>query len=159
MNQERALNQIADSRQALLKSIEGISEHIMASEKVEGEWTIKDLLAHIIAWDEICLVPLRRFSQGQQFQPEIIKNSDIWNKPQVEKRQDQAVSTLLRELTRIRLELLAATQRLDDTQWKMSIEMPWGGEKGTVASLLSGLASHELRHTQSIMNFREEKNR
>jgi uncharacterized damage-inducible protein DinB len=158
MDQEKALNEIADSRQALLKSIQDLNERIMTDQAVEGEWTIKDLLAHIIAWDEICLAPMRKFNQNMPFQPEIVEDSDIWNKPQVDKRQEQSVGTILRELTRIRLELLAATQRLDDTQWKMSIEMPWGGEKGTVTSLLSRLASHENKHAQSILKFREDKN-
>jgi uncharacterized damage-inducible protein DinB len=157
MDQEEALNQIADSRQALLKAIEGLDETLIEEQRVDGGWTIKDLLAHLIAWDEICLAPMRRFSQEQPFQPEIVEDANIWNKPQVERRRGQAVGTILRDLTRTRLELLAAVQRLDDAQWKVSLDLPWGG-KGTVSSLLSGLAVHEIEHTRTIQKYREEKN-
>jgi uncharacterized damage-inducible protein DinB len=157
MDQEDALNQIGDSRQALLKAIEGLDDRLMMEQPVEDNWTIKDLLAHIIAWDEICLAPMRRFSQGQPFEPEIVDDVNIWNKPQVERRQRQPMESILRELTRIRLELLAAIQRLEDVQWKVSIEMPWEG-KGTVTDLLKGLADHENKHTQSILSYREAEN-
>jgi uncharacterized damage-inducible protein DinB len=158
MDQEDALNRIADSRQGLLRAIEGLDDRLMGTQKVEGEWTIKDLLAHIIAWDEICLAPMRRFGQGQPFEPEIVKDNDIWNKPQVERRRDQPIGSILRELTRVRLELLAAIQRLENVQWKVPLEMPWEG-KGTVADLLRGLAEHEKEHTQKILAFKEGLNR
>jgi uncharacterized damage-inducible protein DinB len=157
MDQEEALNQIADSRQGLLTAIAGLDDRLLSMEPIEGNWTIKDLLAHIIAWDDICLKPMRQFSQNQPFQPEIVEDQSIWNKPQVEKRRSQPLEAILRELTRTRLELLAAIQRLEDVQWKVTIEMPWKG-KGTVADLLKGLADHETKHTHRILSFREGKN-
>jgi hypothetical protein len=39
------------SRSELLKSIEGLSQRELTETPIYEDWTIKDVLAHVIGWD------------------------------------------------------------------------------------------------------------
>jgi uncharacterized damage-inducible protein DinB len=154
MEVDEVFEKIADSRQSLLSAISGLDYKTIANAAVYENWTIKDVLGHIIAWDEVCLDPLRKFTLGQAFNAEPIKDHDDWNSKQAARRAAQPVESILRDLTRVRLELLSVAQRLDSTQWKVELTLPWG-ERGTVTQMLSGLAWHEEEHTREIQQWKE----
>jgi Mycothiol maleylpyruvate isomerase N-terminal domain len=46
------LEQVNSSWQSLQQAIEGISDERMAEPGVAGEWSVKDLLAHVAYWDD-----------------------------------------------------------------------------------------------------------
>ena len=62
MTPDQALAHLTESRQTLLAAIEGLSQERMAQERVEGEWTAKDILGHIASWDDATVDALRSFS-------------------------------------------------------------------------------------------------
>jgi uncharacterized damage-inducible protein DinB len=154
MEVDEVFDKIADSRQNLLAAISGLDKETISNAKIDKNWTIKDALAHIIAWDEVCLEPLRNFSRGEAFNVEPIKDHDSWNAQQLARRSGQPLDTILRDLTRVRLELLSVAQRLDDYHWKMELSLPWGN-RGTVINMLSSLAWHEEEHTKDILKWKD----
>lgn len=153
MENDEIFDKIADSRQTLMEAIDGLDGETISTIRWDQKWTVKDLLAHIIAWDESCLEPLRKFGRGEPFAAEEIKDHNAWNAQQVERWSARPLETVLRELTRVRLELLAAAQQVDERSWKVELQLPWG-EKGTVAHILSGLAWHENEHAKEILKWR-----
>jgi uncharacterized damage-inducible protein DinB len=156
MEKDEVYDDIADSRQALMAAVSGLDSDTLSKVKIDENWTIKDLLIHIIAWDEVCLIPLKALSTTGVFEAEAIPDRSAWNAAQVARRSELPMDSIWRELTRVRLELLGVAQRLDDTQWKMEFSLPWG-ERGTVAQILSGLAWHENEHTQQIEKWVQER--
>lgn len=48
---ERVLRDIDKAWRAFMDSVEGIPESLMVEENVSGDWSVKDILAHIAAWD------------------------------------------------------------------------------------------------------------
>ncbi len=48
---ERVLRDIDKAWRAFMDSVEGIPESLMTEEGVSGDWSVKDLLAHVAAWD------------------------------------------------------------------------------------------------------------
>ena len=48
---ERVLRDMDKSWRALMDSIRGIPESLMTEPGVSGHWSVKDILAHIAAWD------------------------------------------------------------------------------------------------------------
>jgi uncharacterized damage-inducible protein DinB len=154
MDKEEIFERIADSRQALMEAISGLDKETITTANIQDGWTIKDLLAHIIAWDSVCLDPLREFSKEGIFHAEQIHDHNNWNSKETARRAELPIETILRELSRVRLELLSLVERLDESHGEMELSLPWG-ERGTILKMLDGLASHEEEHTKEIDHWRQ----
>ena len=51
MRKGELLDRLAEERANLLRAIEGLEEGEMNLPGAEGEWSVKDLLGHIAAWE------------------------------------------------------------------------------------------------------------
>ena len=50
--QKLYLARLAAAKERLLTVLEGLDEKALISEPVVGDWTVKDMLGHIVSWDE-----------------------------------------------------------------------------------------------------------
>lgn len=57
---QEILDQVIISRATFMSVIYGLSEAQLAVAGVVGRWSVKDLLAHIGKWEEVCLAELRK---------------------------------------------------------------------------------------------------
>lgn len=155
MKSEDALKRFSSSRQALFEAIAGLSDAELTGPKVEGVWTIKDLLGHISAWEQKLLVPLASFAIGGTFKAEVVYNHDAWNLNQSTRRSSWTCAEIIKEIETTRQEVLDLLNKLSANQWGQSILTPWG-EENTIAEMISGLAWHEEEHTKSILKYRSQ---
>ena len=153
MTKEETLAKLAESRQTLHQAIEGLSEEEMTQVKVEGVWTIKDVLGHIASWEETCLEPIRRYADGGPFEVQVIEDYMAWNNKQAARKRDVPLDVILEELATVRQGLVEAASRLSAGQWKQRVPFSWGGE-GTIAEVLDVFYQHELEHVRSIQRWR-----
>ena len=153
MTKEETLARLAESRQALHQAIEGLSEEEMIHVQVEGVWTIKDVLGHIVSWEETCLEPLRRYADGGPFEVKVIEDYLAWNDEQAAHKRDIPLDVILDELATIRQGMVDAASRLSASQWEQRVPFSWGGE-GTIAEVLDVFYRHELGHVRSIQQWR-----
>ena len=156
MNQEDTLAKMAESRRDLLRATQGLSEEEMTQVQVEGVWTIKDVLGHIASWEEICLVPLRRYADGGPFSAEAVVDYSNLNKDLAARKQDIPLEAIVDELQAVRKELVVAAGKLSAGRWKQSVLFPWGDE-GPAADLLDELCEHEMEHVHAIQQWREDR--
>ncbi len=59
----KLIGELEDAYQQLVAAIRGIPESKM-TEPMLGEWSVKDILAHISSWDELEVQDLRRLGRG-----------------------------------------------------------------------------------------------
>lgn len=155
MEKSNILNQLAKSRQAFLYALEGLSEDQITQVPVEGVWTIKDLLAHLASWEKSCLIPLRTFAAGGNFEPEAIPDHLAWNQEKSQGWQKQSLAEILAEYQSIRDEIVALLDALPESLWAVKLTVPWGGQ-ATLAELCDGLIWHEkIEHLKSIKQWKE----
>jgi hypothetical protein len=150
---QSALYRLRLSRQALLQAITGLDEAALTGPKVEGIWTMKDLLGHITAWELACLEPLERFSRSDSFRCEDIPDHDAWNALQAAIRQKTEIPVVVAEMKAVRRRLEAAAAACSPAQWAQTLHLPWG-EQANLAGMLNGLAWHEEEHLKSIAAWR-----
>ena len=127
----------------------GLSEEEMTRVQVEGVWTAKDVVGHIVSWDKTLLEPLRGYADGGPFDVQVIEDYLAWNDEQAAIKRGLPLDVVLDELAAVRQELVAAASRLSAGQWEQILPFPWGGT-GTIAQALGGLAHHELEHARAI---------
>lgn len=63
---EEILAHITSSRVALTSSIYGLSKDDLVSQHPVGKWSVKDVMAHIGRWEEICLDLLQAHIRGEK---------------------------------------------------------------------------------------------
>jgi len=154
MEKQEIFDRMHHLRQMLLDTLENIPEDELVSEKVEGDWTIKEILCHLTAWELTVVNPLIAYVQVNDFLPEMIEDHDAWNAEQTARRKEMTIRQVLHELETTRELLVSEASLLTNEQWERILPAPWGGQ-GCIANLLNGLAWHENEHLQTIHTWRQ----
>jgi hypothetical protein len=63
---QEILAHVTASRVALTSSIYGLSEAELTTKGAVGDWSVKDVMAHIGRWEEICFDELQKHLHGEQ---------------------------------------------------------------------------------------------
>jgi hypothetical protein len=63
---ERVLRDIDKAWRAFMDSVEGIPESLMVEGGVSGNWSVKDILAHVAAWDRETTRVVLRIVRGDE---------------------------------------------------------------------------------------------
>ena len=140
-------------KRALHQAIDGLSEEEMTQVQVEGVWTAKDVVSHVMSWEQVFLEPMRRYVDGASFKVDVIEDYLAWNDEQAARKRDVPLNAILDEAAAVRQELVAAAKQLSAEQWEQIVPFPWGGT-GTVAQGLGGLKEHEMEHVRTIQQWR-----
>jgi uncharacterized damage-inducible protein DinB len=112
VEKERAIINIRASRERLLQALHGLSSAECCTEAIEGTWTVKEVIAHICAWDTSLSLPLRKYLESGEFTPEEIDDHDAWNAQQTAQRKENSFTEVLDEAERTRDELISLASRL-----------------------------------------------
>jgi hypothetical protein len=63
---QEILAHVISSRVALTSTIYGLSEAELTREGATGKWSVKDVMAHLGRWEEICFDELQKHLRGER---------------------------------------------------------------------------------------------
>ena len=153
------LDDLAAGRTGLLSAIEGLSEEEMIRPGVVGEWSVKDTLAHIAAWDKETRTVIHAFvtQENPVFDYKISGKRGFakWNAREVEKWLDLSVAQILAEMEKARQELMELVQGLTEEQLSRRAVPPWRYPT-TARRNLEIQAKHDREHAEQIIAWREQ---
>ena len=147
-----ALAELGRTRAELLAAISGLDEAALDRKGVIGDWSIKNVLAHIAAWEAWVVEALPpRMTTGAT--PEDFRqraaDEDRFNAEEVAEREELTPDEQLMELERTRAELLAYLRGLDAAA--LERKHPWDSWEGTLPEyLLEALRDHEAEHVDVL---------
>jgi uncharacterized protein (TIGR03083 family) len=148
MGIEEEIQKMNRSRSDLLALIDTLTPAELEAPRRIGEWSIKDVLGHITAWELACLNPLKAFILDRTWEVEDVHDHDAWNAVQVDKRRAWPLRQVFAELIEVREDLIDACLDFPPEEGE-KLAVPWG-EVTTLAGTLSGLAWHENEHIHHI---------
>jgi hypothetical protein len=64
MNRDRLLRRLEEDWQSFLATFAGLSDAVLHEPGVVGEWSIRDLMAHVTTWEEEALKALPSILEG-----------------------------------------------------------------------------------------------
>jgi hypothetical protein len=143
-----ALADLGHTRTELLATISRLDEAALDRKGTIGNWSIKNVLAHIAAWEAWVVEALpARMTTGTT--PKDFKqraeDEDRFNAEEVAEREELTPDEQLMELERTRAELLAYLSSLDAAALERA--NPWDTWAGTLPEyLLVALRDHEAEH-------------
>lgn len=137
---ERALN-------ALLGAIEGFDSQDLTNPGTIGEWSIKDVLNHIIAWEEEVAAAFEIWKVGIEPDWSYITDLDEFNANNVRQRKKLPVAKVKEQLNLIHHGVLENIKSVPDDEFARRGGVPrW---------LVTQITSHVEEHTRRILEFKE----
>jgi uncharacterized damage-inducible protein DinB len=141
----------------LMDSLSGLSEETMLAEQVCGVWSIRDVFAHVLSWNEYCSLLLRHWPQPK---PELIRewqwrDDDTMatvNARLLEARSHLTMIEIADGLTTEFRRMMRAFDRASDADL-LSEGLTWDGP-GVMSNFFYEIFVHEAEHAAQIWAFR-----
>ena len=148
MDKQQLLKQLEKAWAALKESYVGLSDSQMTEPGVMGNWSVKDILAHVTTWEEEALKYLPLIITGgrppRYSQPGGI---DAFNAQMTEQKRGLALSDVLRQLDETHRRLIDYIQSVPEEHFR--------GETPFRHHLRLDTYGHYPLHARAIQQWRE----
>lgn len=139
---------LADGRRQLLQALDGVD----ALARVYDRWSVLDVVAHVLAWDEACARVLSEIPAGARDFEVTARPDDgwaAWNEVRIEEARGIPFAGLMTRMHAAREAMLDAAARLDVSLLDLRVKTPSGVED-TVRGHLIARAMHDGEHAAAI---------
>ena len=135
----------------LLDAITGLSEDSCVSIPVCGVWSVRDILAHALVWDEYALETVRQWPAVDlaQLAPWIEEDDDTVNDRLMAGKSDLSMIDLLDGLATVHRRIVSRCRRLSEPQFQTEAAFNQA-ERGNVIFLLVSMSAHTADHAAEI---------
>jgi len=162
MKRDEAITRLRAARKELQETLVGLTEEDMLRPNAVSKWSLKDLLAHIAAWDEEQLRVIQAFAMQPepQYAYSISERNDFaaWNQEQIAQRQELSLQQVMSEFENARRDLIQIVEGVTDQVLSRSKMTSWGQAR-TGLELLADQAQHDLEHAGHIRSWRKKRER
>jgi hypothetical protein len=152
MNKKEVLAALEDSHEKLTEAIEGLSEAEMIQPGAAGDWSIKDLLAHLSRWEAEVVKLLWQAQQG--LRPTTLLNSeeptDEVNARWQQEDQDRPLERILLDFHGVREQTLRRIEHFTDKDLVDPNRYPWLDGKPLWEWIAPDSFGHDLEHLAQI---------
>jgi hypothetical protein len=154
MDKQGVLEHLAEARAALLAAIGGLAEADMTALPVAGEWTIKDILAHVSGWAAWDLAGVEGVLAGEPPDFSAIQDVDTFNARLVAERREWTLGRVLVEMadTHVALQGLCASMPGEAVFRAGPFQGPYWD---SLAGWLQVAWEHEEEHATQIRAWRQ----
>jgi len=143
------LERMRTARAELNEAISGLSEERLSEDIVARGWAVRDILAHIAAWQIETLRSIERAERGEEAGPIINESEDEWDKRRVAERRQLPLVDVIQEFHQAHDELLAALER-----WPVDA-VPLGPAGWDKTARIWWLTDHDREHLASVTAYRQ----
>ena len=147
------LRVIRNERKNLESLMSELSDSQKAEPGVEGGWSIKDIMAHIAAWEKLAQDRINAALTGETLKYPVIKGDnfvDIFNLDVYESNKDLPLSEIQSEFQRSHNIFLEQIKLVEDDTLSQILPFDWAG-KLTFQVLISANSHwHYAEHAESI---------
>lgn len=139
------LSELQKAREQLLLIINKLPEDKI----LVGKWTKKEILAHIVGWEEETVISIPQILSGEK--PRSFRISmNKFNEENVSKRKSKNIGELLNELTILRKKVIEQITDLSEEQFKNYYGTKLGKKQINVLWIINELISHDKNHTKEL---------
>lgn len=149
---------LARSRADFMASFAGLDEAELTAKEMAGEWSVKDVVGHVLDWEKLLFQTVRHIYDPSQ--PPVISNNltiDEWNAMMANRRADQPWAELRRELEETQAELDRFMAQLKPGDWRLRGPYPIFNDRGTLAEAICHIADHYTEHASELKHWRDSR--
>jgi hypothetical protein len=157
MRRRHLLARLAAERARLLEQVIGLDEKTLTGSAVVGDWTAKDLLAHIAAWDRWALQEMQRMLKGEPPDLTTTRDEEAFNAAAVTAWRNRSLDEVLAELRAARASWVAWLEDLPEE--KFCQRRLFQKEDWSFPGWLEVYWRHDAEHAAQLSAWRETANR
>ena len=152
MTKQELLSKLEAARAQLETAIEPLTPEQMVTERAIGDWSVKDVLAHLAVWTSRCVTLV--YSAQQDVKPReidaMLDSYDALNAEDYLALKERPLERILADLRGAHKQLLRRLGDCDEGDLFASSRYPW--LRGTsMGDFLAGeVAAHDADHAQQI---------
>ena|SRR2546422_10732882 len=153
MDRQQLLNKLDKAWAAIRESYAGLSDSQLTEPGVTGNWSVKDILAHVTTWEEEALKHLPLIIKGGRPPRYSIKYGGInaFNALMTEQKRDLSLSDVLRQQDETHRRLINYVQRAPEEQFTRETRFR--------RRLWLDTYGHYPKHARAICEWRERSAR
>lgn len=151
MKKQQLLDKLEKAWASFLGSFEGLSDEQMTEPGVMGEWSVKDILAHITTWEQETLKHMPLILEGGRPQRYSVEYGgiDAFNALMTEKKRGLSLSEVKQQLGETHRRVVEMIERVPDEQFTHETRFR--------RRVLLDTYSHYPIHAEAIREWRQQK--
>jgi hypothetical protein len=159
MNRAEFLRELEAGHAELLAAIEGLSEAELTEPGVTGTWSVRDILAHITAWEADLHRSLSRLRAGQRPRPPDISDAEVdalnaeWHAQMAERRLDK----VLEDWKGVRKQTLRRVGEVGEAELSERGYYPGLGGETLADYIKAETFEHDREHAGDIRGWRQRR--
>jgi hypothetical protein len=158
MNTTEALE---NSHMMVIQSVDDLPELEWDVPGVCGEWSVKDIIAHLASYEHLVVDVLNTFlgKPVTLYVLNFINNSAGFNDSEVAARKYQTAQQVLDEYQDTQVQSTSLLSQIPAEKVQQAGTMPWYGAQHCLADVINMVYAHTCEHCAQIVRFREEINK
>lgn len=130
-----------------VQSLTKVTEEEWRSAIADGKWSIAEIIAHFVPWDEFILDDRLKEFWNEQALPQAPDAHEM-NQQSAERARKEERSETIGRFIAVRTELLQEMKKIEPSRWNASFLI--GQTELTLSSYFEGLIKHDLHHMEQI---------
>ncbi|MFQ5905136.1 MAG: DinB family protein [bacterium] len=153
MNKRELIQQWREARRVLFDSLKALGEGEASIPNSIGKWSVKDVVAHIVFWDEELLRGMKALLKRDR--PAFLdRDWDELNARAVAERKHQSLNEMLGDLKESGARIEVFLNGLDESEFCSCMGQKWKMWDVTIEWIVCGNVEHDKHHTQKILTWR-----
>jgi len=145
------LKALREAGSSLISELYDVDEESLVWRPAEGEWSLKEIAAHLRDAEELALAQFNAFVAGSS---SALPAWDVDLLPQERDYQSEEIARVLASFRGMRRETTYLLWALTEADWQRSAEHPYRGPV-TLGELARELAQHDLEHLWQVRQLKE----
>lgn len=164
MKKEELLDALEESRENLLDQIEDLPDEAYLEPGVVGEWTLKDVLAHLVTWEAELVKLLWQAKQGsrptsaQMNTPPGSAARQARNEKWHAENRERPLERIWDDFEGVRKQTLRRLESFSDKELSDPNRYPWARGKPLWKWVAEDSFEHEAEHSAQIAAWLERRN-
>jgi len=155
MNIDELFEQLDSSRERLLEVLEVLRPEILSEPGTMGEWSVANILAHLVVWESELVTCLMKLDQGKKPKRMLAAIADVdgFNARRFEENKDRDLDRIFDDLINVRIQLEEWLPRFSDRDLNDVNRYKWSDEIALWQIIEANTFGHEGEHLPELEAF------
>ena len=155
MNLDELFENLDSSRVSLLEIIEPLPEEALTRPGVMGDWSVKDILAHLVVWESELVTCLMKLDQGKKPKRMLaaVADVDAYNARAYEENKDRELDRILDDLQSVRVQLEEWLPHFSDRDLNDGKRYRWNDDIPLWQIIEANSFGHEGEHISDLEQY------
>src|SRR5262245_22456078 len=156
MTQSDLLAALEDSRKTLLAALDGLPDEALEQPGVVEDWSVKDVLSHLIAWEAELVKLLVQAWQGWRPGFLDLGDTDALNLKWYKENKDRPLDRVMADFHGVRKQTVRQVERFSDRELGDPKFYKWLDGRPLSGWIAAETYEHEAEHAEHIRRWREK---